>query len=289
MKRTHGFTLIELMVSTAIAMFLASMCVTAFLGIRQLVRRAEARIAMYDTAQVLYTRLNQSTAQLMQHCALVARCDAGAVELTFMRGKEDHWDWKLWERKKVGSDLVWERWRWEKGATGGILYQASSHPVRGFVQSVAGGSQKYQVLPQPRRWLDPADPLATLNDNRFFRSTAVAGDMGDSTDLDNNLLPVLSQVSDLSIQLVNHDGSTDTLSTASSQTLVRQGVWMDGRVGDVLSATPTVAAYSASGIAKRPRLLRLRLTVTDRIADPRSDLVQTFSFSFALPGMAGAQ
>ncbi len=90
-----GFTLIELMVSMAIAMALASLAVVAFVQIRSVVRRAEARMALYDSAQAIYVRMNQSFGALMQHCAFIGQSDSTGVRLIFMRGKEDAFDWQM--------------------------------------------------------------------------------------------------------------------------------------------------------------------------------------------------
>lgn len=282
-----AFTLIEVLVAMALAMLLMGMSLEAFFQIRQLVKRTEARMAMYQSAQVIYTKLYQSLGAAMQHCAFVVLSDANGIQLIYMRGKEDVGDWRLWERTRINTDLVWEGWRWSKLTA--ILSQGSSRPQRSF--SYRG--QAYDALPQPRRFLDPVDPLSTLDDNRYFPHavTAVPGDYGDYSDLTDQLVPVLGQVSDLTIQIVAQDGTIDTVSTAAPAapvTLVRQGVWMDGRVGPALSATPTAAMYATSEIAKRPKIVRVLFTLTDSATDPRADLTQTFSFSFALPGLAAA-
>lgn len=281
--RRSAFTLIELMVAMAIAMVLAGVTIVTFMQVRSLIRRSEAKMAMYDSASVIYAKFSQSAGALMQHCALVAQTDSDSVDLIFMRGKEDAWDWKLWKRYKIDTDMVWEEWRWVKSK--GIFYQTSSTPLRTFTNA----GQPYDALPQPRRYLDDTNPRTTLDDNRYFQHSTVAGDDGDGTDLANSLRPVLQNVSDLKIQLIAQDGTVSDLAAGANSVLVRQGVWMDGRISDTISAAPTDAEYGTSSIAKRPKLIRLRFTLTDNAVDPRAPLSQTFSFSFDLPGLAVAR
>jgi len=139
--------------------------------------------------------------------------------------------------------------------------------------------------------LDAQHPFWTLNDNLLFpvdpaqptASRAGSGDYGDAQDLTNRLGLVLTHVAQLAWQLVAVDGSVITCDDSSSATVVRNGVWLDGRLAPSLSTPVTPAVVAASDLATRPRLVRLRYTVSD----PVSARSQVFSLSFATPGCAG--
>lgn len=291
-----GFTLIELLISMGISMVLAGLTTTAFLHIRSAVNRAEARLTMHASAQALYTHWHRSFSSLAPNCAVLVQSTAtsgpatGEVSITFMRGKESTEDFNWWVTRLGNSDLLWEQWTWKRGDK--MLYSSVNRPVRSYTITkpftLAGADykdRKFESIPQPRRWLDPANPTATLDDNIYFPDPGVPGgslanpqDMGDYTDLLRERRPALDQVTDFAIQMVAQDGTTDTISDGTTTTLVRQGVWNDGRL-----ATPLTAAqnFVGSDVAKRPRVVRLRFTLTEQ----RSKLTQTFAFSFALPGM----
>ena len=308
----RGFTLIELMISTALAMLLASVATGAFLQVRRTVGQAESRLASYTSAQALHSALHHSLGARQHSCAMVVTTDADSVDLVFVRAKEDFEDYRVPESPDFTSDLTWERWNWDR--TTGRLERAVSSAWRtdgvtyGFTP--AGGiylpKEGIQMLPEPRRHLDPSDPFGTggrlndpdptdpwgidegLDNNVVFPDPAAPGhslylddDIGDHADLERNRIPVMAGISDLTLQLVRHDGSVTTHTAGSAGQDVIQGVWLDGRMAATLTGTPD---YATSPLAKRPRLLRLRYTVTDPVT--RSDT--TFSFSFALPGPAGA-
>lgn len=322
-QRSAGFSLIEVLISSALAMAMAALAVQAFLQIRKAIDRAEARIAMHASAQSIYIALRNSLASAQQSCAVVAiatqsdgtgkATDPGELSLTFMRAKENAEDYATW--RVPNSHLVWERWSWKRGtrtisaATSRTVARSSSEAaVREFTiastfipdagSGVSFKDKTFRNLPQPRRYLTPADPTAafdpakpgqsTLDDNIYFPSATdrrvsqvSPEDIGDYTDLNRASMPVLDQVSDLSLQIVPHDESLSAtdVSDASTATTVWQGVWLDGRLAPTLDAAQVFAGSDAS---KRPKLLRLRFTMTDEVRG----ISQTFSFSFAWPGLA---
>lgn len=296
MKTTRGFTLMELMISMAISMVLAGLTTTAFIQIRSAVNRAEARLTMHASVQAIYTHLHRSFSSLAQSCAFLVTSTAstgpgnGEVSITFMRGKESTEDFNWWVTRLGNSDLLWEQWTWKRADQ--TLYSAVNRPVRAYTINTpftVGGANfngtRFESIPQPRRWLDPAAPLVTLDDNSYFPSPSTPGaslahpqDMGDHTDLQRERKPALDLVSDFAVQILAHDGTTDTVSDAATTTVLRQGAWVDGRLAPTLTAPQD---FATSDAAKRPKIVRLRFTLTE----PRSKLTQTFAFSFALPGM----
>jgi hypothetical protein len=299
----------ELLISTSIAMVLASVATTAYIQLSRAVARAEARMAMFSSAQRLYTQLHRILASVQPSCAMVVKTVAnGEVRFIFMRAIEDEWDFvppanDTIKNSTTNPDLVWEEWVWLRSTQ--TLRMASSsrgtptYPGRYFISGsftpagVNYSGKAFYAVPQPRRTLDPVDPTDaatnSLNDNIYFPNSASPavslanpkGDIGDFTDLENGLVPVLKQVSDLSFELITHDGTSiivdDSATTAPPR--VFQGVWPDGRLAPTLSAAP---AFATSDLARRPRTLRLRFT----LSDSRAGVASTFSFSFALPGLS---
>jgi prepilin-type N-terminal cleavage/methylation domain-containing protein len=281
----RGFTLLEVLISTAIAVTMAGISVGAYVQVRKTILRSEALLAMHDRAQGIYNACYRDLQATMPDCALVIVADSDGVDLVGMRGKEDSFDYDP-SVDTYSSDLVWFEWRWKDGA----LANGRSTGVRRFTASnrLVFGRTDYRGmsfvnLPQPRRWLDPTQPFATLDDNVYFPDASGASradplDLGDRADLLRNLAPVATGVKDLTLQCVLHDGTTETFDGATPRTLVIQGAWMDGRLAPRLSDPPD---FATSAAAKRPELLRLRFT----LEDPRIALRQTYSFSFALPGL----
>ncbi len=313
-----GFTLIELLICSAIAMVLAGFCVSTFYQFRKVVVRAESRQAMYGTAQNTYAYLQRTLSSVQQSCAFaVTRVqrdvlldpDPGEIRVAFMRGKESIDSFRGFDSaNKVFSDLTWELWVWNRAnQTLSIANNSigdATNPGRAFQSgafSPAGVSYNgkwFHVTPQARRTLNPADPFGagagSLDDNILFPNASGVsmasplGDIGDYTDLVNNLAVVLENVSDLSFELVTHSGAVHVVDdSAAAAPLVFQGVWLDGRLAPTLTAAPI---YATSDLARRPRLLRLRYTVTDpRWRNDAAPLSTTFSFSFALPGLSAHQ
>lgn len=294
--RRAGFTLIELLVASGIALAIAGTCVAALTQTRSVIRRSEARVAMYADAQALYVQWHRLSGSLMQTGACLVRTTArsgdvrGSVELTFLRGKENDGDWG-----EAGGDnrpdLVWERWTWD--GAGSRLLTASSSGERSFSPSgsfkpagVEYNGQRFVNAVQPRRWLDPADPDRTLDDNAYFRPVPGASsaanavdDIGDATDLARNRTLAVRRVTGFTLQLVAHDGTVTTCDDSAAGTTMLAGTWLDGRLAPRLTDRPD---YATSDTAKRPRLLRVRVT----LAEPSLRLAQDFAFSFALPDLA---
>jgi len=308
-----GFTLVEVMVSMTLCVILAMAGTTAYFKVLRLVNRAEARIAMHASAQVLYGTLHRQCCVADQHCAMVlesvagdgtgSSSDAGSWTLIFMHGKESNEDWQ-WGLQSQGmnEDLVWEKWKWTAGNQ--TLWNATSSTQRGGNMSVSFipsgtvdfGNSNFLYLPTPRRSLSATMPEYTLNDNILFPATTSAtypmvslgcpNDYGDMQDLDNRLAAALTHVTACSLEVVEMNGTKLDVNDTATTTTVLQGAWMDGRY----SANVTDPQYFAnavnfakSDLAQRPRLIRFQYTVTDAA----TQLSQTFSFSFPMPAMSG--
>jgi hypothetical protein len=322
-RPTGGFSLIELLISVSIAVAIAAMMSTAFFQTRAAITRAQARLALADEARSIYMALAASITSAQQSCAVVAMAvqrtgaatgDPGSVSLIFMRGNDDKDSFGA--TSYDSSQIVWEQWQWRRGT--GTIHAGTNRPIQDDARqfNVAstfrpnGGvdykGKAFVNVPQPRRHLDPADPVgppalagpakSRLDDNIWFpdpanphQSLVSTEDLGDYGDLQIAIAaPAFDHVTDLCFQIVPHDESLPVVSVDDSAdaTTVWQGVWLDGRLGagadrtDATLAPPHV--FPGSDGARRPKLLRLRFT----LVEPRSKVAQTFSFSFAWPGMA---
>lgn len=250
-RRYRAFTLIELMISTAIAMLIAGLVTTTFLETRKAINRAEARLAMHAQAQTIFHALHRSFTSLQQTCAMVALSrqaggspEAGQVDLIFMRAKENRND--FWQEGDClsQSQLAWEEWRWL--ASTRTLYAATSSAVgekadsrrrrrftlgSSFIPAGSGvdyNGRTFINQAKPRRWLDPANPLATLDDNLWFPGVHATPaqvppwsdltprqwipslaptdkDEGDYGDLQSNLAIECTGVTDFALEFVLHD------------------------------------------------------------------------------------
>ena len=316
MRRSPGFTLIELLVSTALASLLTAVCITAFQQGRANIERCEARVRMHANAQDLYANLEHSLSSLMQDCAVVTASTqnsgpgTGDVTFLFMRGKEDDGDY-LWlgaPYAGANSDHEWEAWHWQAATQNLAIGISSLQRVFQITRSYKPhgqddyNGQTFLNLDAPRRTLSATDPWVDLDSNLYFPSATSStvsaissGDIGDWTDVNNNLNTVMNSVSDFSLQIVQFNGQTSTIDDTATTLHESDGVWLDGRIASATTAAAapnyrsplfypdTQTGFASSAIALRPRLVRVRFTVTDAAVG----LSQTFSFSFALPGFAG--
>jgi type II secretory pathway pseudopilin PulG len=195
-----GYTLIELLVSITIATAMCALAMSAFLQIRNMVNRAESRIAMHAAAQSLYGALHRSLSSAAPGCAVVLYSTpvvtdpltgiptGGDVTLIFMHGKEDtedfYWDGASKPKAlQLESDLLWEQWKWN--AATATLSSATSNPTRSFTitqplttSGISYTGRGFDALPQPRRAfaaVDAATLRRAMDDNIYFPNTAAVG------------------------------------------------------------------------------------------------------------------
>lgn len=313
-----AFTLIELSICSAIAMLLAGFAISTFYQLRRVVSRSEARQAMYSSAQSVFNYMQQTLGGLQQSCAVAvlrvqrnsgAAVDPGEIRLVFMRSRDSISSYRNISSSTtfIADDLTWELWSWKRGEQSFSVASNSigttSNPGRFFVsgsftpEGVNYNGRTFYVTAQARRVLDPADPTGNgpdgLDGNILFpgptgvsRANALE-DVGDYTDLQNNLAVAVPNMSDLSFEIVTHGGTTHAIDDSSAAApLVFQGVWLDGRMAPSLTAPGN---YALSELIHRPRLLRMRFTLTDPKWRNDSPLSCTFSFSFPLPGLTAQQ
>jgi len=296
----RGFTLIELLISMAIGLLLVSMAFAAFQQTKKTIDRAEARLAMHQRMRSVAGAMRDECAAQMPNSAMFVRATpatatAGAsLSLVFMRGKVDidNWDWTQQATYAYNSDQVWCQWRFvgplDARHTGQLqsgandwrrAFQLAQSWKEPLLNKVDYQWKTFYNTPKPRRWLDPANPWLTLDDNQL--GTPSPDDLGDGTELNRQTRQVIDQVTECVYELVFADGSAQSYDGSVARTDVYQGLPMDGAIPKLPSGDTPLARFKASEIARRPRLLRVRLTLTDL----RLDLHQSFSFSIALPGL----
>lgn len=203
--RSKAFTLIELLISTALAMLLAAVAISTYYQVRRAVARAEAGMAMCDSAQTVYAYMHAASGSLQQSCAMAAYAhergsagpvpEAGEIRLVFMRGKEHVSDFVSLASAEssayVRNDLTWEMWHWRRSdrtfSVGVNSWGDTTDPGRSFLSGAftpvpaTGAAVNYNgarffVTPQPRRTLDWSSPmtgpsaagLGFLDDNLLF-------------------------------------------------------------------------------------------------------------------------
>lgn len=228
LRRASGFTLVELLISVAIAMVMVAVATSAMMQMRKTVDRTTARLAMHQRAGLLADQFAKNLATVQQTCALVVEwTDDGApgspdrrLRLLYMRGIFDQNDWEYhaygdfpaWPTP-TSTDLVWELWEWRERTRS--LHTASSPFVARILPGIApgggslvlggldyGNSRRFLQLPQPRRTLS-ASWKADLNGNLLFptspgdlanTTSRLANDWGDWMYLRDHLVPVLQGV-----------------------------------------------------------------------------------------------
>lgn len=250
------------------------------------------------------------------------------LRLLWLRGKEDINDGDsgtiepnngytaTWRTEN--TDQLWQllEYRPEERA----LYMASSRTQRSFTVDAANtamlnGSQDlrghaFAIMPQPRRSLAGPDWWLALDGNQLFPdltvpaptasdrtrpSLAHSDDRGDWGGLLADLRPLVSGLSELTVQIESQDGTQRTLqagavpapssSASGSDPWIADGLRHDGALIDGAGLRPATAGWtwSTTAAARRPRLLRLRWTLTDQ----RSGIAQIFTHAVLLPGPAG--
>jgi len=250
------------------------------------------------------------------------------LRLLWLRGKEDINDGDsgtiepnngltaTWRTEN--TDQLWEllEYRPEERA----LYSATSRTQRSFTVDAANAAmingaqdlrgQAFAIMPQPRRNLAGPDWWLGLDSNQLFPdltapaptasdqtrpSFAHIDDRGDWGGLLAGLRPLVSGLSELTVQIESQDGTQRTWqasagsppssSASGSNPWIAEGLRQDGALVDGAGLRPAAVgwSWSSTAAAQRPRLLRLRWTLVDQ----RSGVPQTFTHAVLLPGPAG--
>lgn len=294
---SHGFTLVELLVSTILILLIIQTATMAFNQAMIGMRRIHAVENMDSHAKAVFDKLSRSITAMHPGAAvwLRARKAPASVELLFMHSKEENEDFQdFFNQANPTTDYKWALWRWTGSAR--QLQQGSSSNIRSFYlegndpwwnKPWAGAEYEgrfyfFNLVPELRRnaWnLNAATsaPVPILDANCW--ETGQGGDIGDYTDISRRLIMALPNCGALTIELVLADGTTVTADGSNDIDWGASGSFVDGgtvgRYDDPLPAP--VVPYTP---AKRPCLIRLRVTLDD----PRTKAAATYCFSFAPPG-----
>ena len=297
--RIRGFTLIEVMISVSISLLLVVLATTAFLRLERLVRRTQARLDMHGSMRFVHANLGQDLTACINGSAmfLTARPSAAAagdppdarVCLVFMRGRLDPQDFPLTYLDNGAhftdaSDLTWVEWRWDqrrrqllRGVNRSSRQFTSQAPLN-FGTPYDYSGRRFLQMPQPRRDAT-GGPDTGLNQNSW--NTGSPDDLGDRQDLEQQMTPMVGNVTACTFQVVPQDGSAPVTADGSVQ------------VPHLPLLAPPLAnpgyyngAYvDGTGMpADRPAIVRMLIEITD----PTTHLVQTFSWSFQVPGLLPA-
>lgn len=294
---TIGMTLIEVLISTALIVVLITTATTAFVQMRNLARRVEARQQLHNTARIVFERLNWEFASMAQGSAFFAigtKAGAGtpaSVELVFMRGKLDNLDFMIGARYGADAnrltDQLWSRWAWDDGSKNLSLAGSSASRTFDCTYSGTAGTlgnkyfnKKFRNLPTPQRLIKagatPLDRLInTLDATSYW--TLSPTDIGDYQDLLDRSTPIAINCPAFALEVVSQDGQTHAITAtgSSSTSFLCEGQPVDGRATAAAPAT-------TPALSDRPRLLRIRFTLND----PATEVSEQFSFSFLAPALA---
>jgi len=307
-----GFTLIELLTSVTIALALCVLATSAFLHVRGEFDRIHVRLQMHNSARFLYQAMSEHISALQQDAAFWVETTAdggtgsGLVSITFLKGKTDEHEYEGNNGNLVNGgqdyaiydnrccDLHWCSWQWRQKDS--AIYTGTNTPPREFgvttpwpgaqVSYGAGQSDNdFMNMPQPLvqatpypgpfppgSGIIPGSSQAALSGNRLGTNDFV-NDISDYQDLQNQMSPVIRNVTSCIIELVLADGSVVDADNTKNQTLPFDGAFVDGHT--------SVAADGTTPYLKRPRLIRVLVDMTD----PVTKLSQSFSFSFQPPGL----
>lgn len=300
-----AFTLVELLVSIALIIVIATAAVTAVVQMLTMTRRLQALQAMDATAKTLFEKLSVEVGAMHPCAALWLTSDPAtkSVELVFMHAKRsprDFYDIKYGAgmHGMMGfTDLVWSRWYWTAAPTGTLEVAASrtgrwtrvvGDQTRNYWKIATGSKMPstyystFLLVPQLVRGTGtataPDSPKDILNANAWQSDPAdpsikpvERSDVGDYDDLLLNSRPLLSNCSDLTIELLNRDGTGKLADGTSALAWAVPGSYIDGR--------------DQPRLDDRPSLLRIKFTLTSVIDLKRTEVSRTYSFSCALPGI----
>lgn len=310
----RAFTLVELLVSIALATFLTGTAVAMFFTTQHLAKRTQARLQLHASAKSIYESLRRDLGSLQQSCAfwlLARRADGEAqgVDLVFMTAVLDDQGFLMGGRAVSNgydnvewrtADLVWCRWSWSGDAADpgrAFRLRTARQEMRRTATNATTptyGGTPYPVLgsvhfnPQPRRFTRaygafPEDDWRGLDDNAWTFPGNPAQNVGDWTDLRQRLAPLPGVVAACAIEVVlAGDGSgaapvTVRADGSAALAFCARGVRLDGMTERALGMPAP-----RDEIAARPALLRLAVTLRDQA----TGVSQDFAFSFALPGPA---
>ncbi len=300
--RCPGFTLIELLIAVVLTLLVAGIATMSIAQMLQTTRRLQAMQTMDGDARTVHGKLAAEFATL-HPCATVflnSHVTDRSIELVFMhvqRSPLSHlYETRMETQRSVGSfpgytDILWTRWHWS-GNTGLITVATSSSArwTRVFADQtrdywkISGGSRMSHTVPNgykdagwpyfngflsvPRlvRETGTGSPQPLLDTNCW--GTGEDSDIGDYEELKRKARPILSDCTDLRLELVDRLGRATVVDGSSTKVWACPGTFVDGR--------------GRGSLDDRPSQVRIMFTITHPTV---AGLSRTYSFSCAGPGI----
>jgi prepilin-type N-terminal cleavage/methylation domain-containing protein len=247
----RGFTLIEVLIATAVGVMILATLTAAFVGARRAAARSEALTKLHLEA-ALVDRLIQEEIEVMHPCALMRLRAARPVA----GGSDDSLTWvyatvlpnpdpSAGLGQVYANDLAWARWQWRANGVDGkpTLYHSRSSPVMaGRMRNNATDRLTYDLVEFPtlrrdrRAELDANDgrgywgldklPAATFYDTTSGRT--LFGLPGDDRDLQARAVPLAINIEDLQVSWVDRDGWSVLASAAGLSLTKDDGTAVSG-------------------------------------------------------------
>jgi prepilin-type N-terminal cleavage/methylation domain-containing protein len=289
----RAFTLVELLVATSLLLSVVTVATVALSQMMKVVRRVQATQDLHDAASQIHKRLTRQVSAMHPCTAVWLHEDkvAETVELVFMYGEEragSIYDQPLPKRRDpvpalLNTDQRWIRWFWSKktghvsiaegrGERSFLVDRSSTAAYWPFTANAMTGADLFLVLPQPQRDKGTG-PQAVLDQNQW--NTGFPGDVGDYEDLTNTAVPVLTNCTSLTIQIVDLNNTTPP-PTANGT----------GNTGVIYAASGAYAdARDHPDRLKAPSIVRLLFTLTNYFVpgDDQTKVEATYSFSASTP------
>lgn len=208
MSAQRGFTLVELLVSTAIGVLLLTLATNAFVYLRRLVQRNTSLVHLHGEAAAAQRVLADALAAAHPGAQWRLEADPGAdgawgsgdetVALTFLAAVASRTARTFTLGKDWGHDLTWTRIAWQGKGTNGIptlaFGRSDGYRSGSLTWTSAGVTRTTEIrgYPQPRR-----DRRRDLDDNDLRHlpgataaALAAAGLRGDAADLAAQTAPI---------------------------------------------------------------------------------------------------
>lgn len=311
----HAFSLVELMVSLALAMVLVAMAWSAYVRTSEATRRVSARVELHESAATMRGFLHGDVANMAPALALFARSRPqvpsggdriDTVELVFMRAPVSLVDQSVSDgNEQFKEDFHWVRWRFirvwrEIGAQWQVvdagLHRSTSSPTRrwstlaswatpGTLDDPAGGKPSWTNY-GGRSWINIPRPLRSAAhgiESLDFNRYGIPANRIDPS----STMPDIGDLADLELneRLLSsrvRDFALALVDARGQSVTVTSGTAADIRIDGVyMDGLGPVGNPYLVQLAGRPKVVRCSFTMYERT----TGVDQTFSFSAATPGM----
>ena len=264
-RMTRGFTLIEVLIASALGATLLGLLTMAFIGSRRAAERTEATATLHLDAAAIDRMFQEDLESINPGTKmelLVNRPDSvtavtakGSMRLDCMTTLERS-DTTMGLGQDHPHDTMWTRWQWIASGVNSrpTLFRALSSPYfRGRFVDDGGTVRNMLEFPTPRR---DRRGLLDANDGRTWNgfqlldratggfdgwngSRATFGFPSDTNDLNRRLVPIHANIEDLRLEWIDQGGHTVTGTSA--------GIVVRNETGSVVSPDSTSILPTGEG------------------------------------------